>query len=84
MALAGNGPVRNSTYAQSMYVRMNPAAAATLEALKYGNPGLPPLPKRPEITVLINQELNAGVAGKKTAKQVVDDIAAGVTRLLSS
>lgn len=84
MALAGNGPVRNSTYAQSMYVHMNPAAAATVEALKYGTPGLPPLPKRPEIAVLINQELNAGVAGKKTAKQVVDDITRGVNRLLSS
>lgn len=84
MALRGNGPVRNSTYAQSLYLQMNPAAPATVEALKYGNPGLPPLPRRPEITVLINQELNAGVSGKKSPKQVVDDITSGVNRLLAS
>ncbi len=84
MALSGNGPVRSSTYSQNMYVKLNPAADATVEALKYGNPGLPPLSKRPEMTVLINQELNAGVSGKKTAKQVADDITDGVTRLLGS
>lgn len=84
MATRGNGPVRDSTYLRAEFTKIYPNASIILEATKYGNPGLPPVKKRPEITVVFDSELNAGVAGQKSALQVVDSITEQVNRLLAA
>lgn len=82
MALRGNGPVRDSTYKQAAYVKSNPSADATQEAMNYGSFGIPPVPARPKIGVIMATELSSVAAGSKPPKQALDDMVKQIDPLL--
>lgn len=73
MGLNGNGPVRNTTFDDSEYKKINPSGAVTVKAMTYGNLGIPAVPKRPQIQNILTTQFNAVAAGSKTSKEAIDE-----------
>ena len=81
MAVAGNGPVRVSTYADPSLAR-NPLAAVEAAALKTARGAFPPFPEAARAQSVFLEEVQLAVLGRKSAKDAVAAVASRVKPLM--
>lgn len=83
MALAGNGPVRNSTYEDPGFRAKVPYADAERHVLQVARVPMPAFDEAARAADLFKEEAEAAVLGMKTPEAAMSDLVRRVTPLLS-